>query len=165
MAEADKTALPDTGPIRRGGRWKTWALVISLALNLFVAAVVIGAGIRHRGMLHDTVREVGFGPFTEALSREDRAAMRDAFLAATPDFAARRRASAEDFVRLAAVLRTEPFDPAAVERLLARQGDRAAERFKLGRRLFVERLTAMTPEARAGLADRIGRIAQHRLRH
>lgn len=156
MAEPEKPtagaeAAPGAGAAPGGGRWKTWALVISLALNLFVAAAVLGAGLRH----HRDGRDVGFGPYTEALSREDRAALRDAFIAAAPDLGDRRRAMAEDMTRLAAALRTEPWDPAAAEAVLSRQGERAEERFALGRRLFLERLGQMTPEARAALADRI----------
>lgn len=142
----------------RGARWKTWVLVLSLALNVFVLAAALGAGLRH----HRTGRDLGFGPFTEALTREDRAAMRDAFMAAAPDFRDRRRLMAEDMERLVAALRAEPWDPAAAEAVLARQGERAAERFALGRRLFLERLGQMTPGARAALADRIERAARGR---
>ena len=141
------------GAATGGGRWKTWALVASLGLNLFVAAAVLGAGLRH----HREGRDVGFGPYTEALSREDRAALRDAFIAAAPDIRDRRRAMAEDMGQLAAALRAQPWNPAVAEAVLSRQGERAEERFVLGRRLFLERLGRMTPEARAALADRIER--------
>lgn len=140
-----------------GGRWKTWALVVSMAVNLFVGAAVLGAGLRH----HREVRDVGFGPFTEALSREDRMALRNAFMAAAPDVRARRREAAENVAQLAAALRAEPWDAATVEELLLRQGSRAEERFALGRRLFLERLAQMTPEARVALADRIERMLMH----
>ncbi|OYX42260.1 MAG: hypothetical protein B7Z02_12600 [Rhodobacterales bacterium 32-67-9] len=98
---------------------------------------------------------MGFGPFTEALTREDRAALRDAFIAAAPDFRDRRREAEADFARLVTSLRAEPWDRAATEAVLAEQGTRTAERLDLGRRLLLERLSAMTPEARAALADRI----------
>ncbi|WP_413876464.1 periplasmic heavy metal sensor [Albidovulum sp.] len=153
MAEPEKptTGAGGAGAAPAGGRWKTWALVVSLGLNLFVAAAVLGAGLRH----HREGRDVGFGPYTEALSREDRAALRDAFMAAAPDLRDRRRAMAEDMARLAAALRAEPWDPAVAEAVLSQQGERAEERFALGRRLFLERLGGMTPDARTALADRI----------
>ena len=44
----------------------------------------------------DGVRDLGFGPFTEALNREDRAALRQAFLAKAPDLRqARQRVRAQ----------------------------------------------------------------------
>ena len=85
-------------------------------------------------------------------------ALRDAFMAAVPDVGMRRRTAAEDAAQLAAALRADPWDAAAVEALLLRQGARAEERFALGRRLFLERLGQMTPEARGALADRIERM-------
>ncbi|MCB2115097.1 MAG: periplasmic heavy metal sensor [Rhodobacteraceae bacterium] len=142
------------------GRWKTWALVASLALNLFVAAVVAGAVLRHPRPPHDgEVRDIGFGPYTAALSSEDRTALRDAFLAAAPDFREKRREMRADVTRLAASLRSEPWDAAATEAILARQGADLASRLDLGRRLFIERLSAMTPEARRALAERIEKAA------
>lgn len=149
MAEADVTKP------KPGGRWKTWALIASLALNLFVVAAVVGAGVRHHRMPHGDVREVGFGPFTDALTREDRVALRDAFIAAAPDFRDMRREAEAGFTRLVASLRADPWDRAATDAVLAEQAARTAERLDLGRRLLVERLETMTPEARAALADRI----------
>jgi hypothetical protein len=107
-------------------------------------------------------RDVGFGPYTETLTREDRAALRGAFNAAAPEVHEHWREMAADMSRLAAVLRAEPWDPAAADAVLTRQGARAAERFALGRRLFLERLGEMKPEARAALADRIERTAMRR---
>lgn len=157
MAAPEKPATPEPAPTARGGRWITWALVASLALNLFIVAAVAGVALRH----HREVRDVGFGPFTEALTREDRAALRDAFMAAAPGFRDRRREAAEDIAGLAAALRADPWDAAAVEALLARQGARAEERFALGRKIFLDRLGQMTPEERAALADRIEGMARH----
>ncbi len=118
MAEADVTKP------KSGGRWTTWALIASLALNLFVAAVVVGAGMRHHRPPHGDVREVGFGPFTDALTREDRAALRDAFIAAAPDFREKRRDAEAGFARLVASLRADPWDRAATEAVLAEQAAR-----------------------------------------
>lgn len=151
MAEPEPPRVTVPAPAASEGRWKTWALVMSLAVNAFFVAAVLGAGLRY----HREVRDVGFGPFTEALTREDRRALRDAFMANAPDARARRREAAEDAARLAAALRADPWDPEAAEAILLRQGARAEERFALGRRLFLERLAQMTPEARAALAGRI----------
>lgn len=153
--ETPQTAVP--APEASGGRWKTWALVTSLAVNVFFVAALLGAGLRH----HREVRDISFGPFTEALAPEDRRALRDAFLASAPQAREWRREAAEDIARIATALRAEPWDPAAVEALLLRQSERAEQRFMLGRRLFLERLAQMTPEARAALAIRIERMVKH----
>lgn len=157
MPTPERPAAPEAAPAARRGRWTTWALVASLALNLFVVAAVAGAALRH----HREVRDVGFGPFTEALTREDRAALREAFMAAAPGFRDRHREAAEDVAGLAAALRADPWDATAVEALLARQGARAEERFALGRKIFLDRLNQMTPAERAALADRIERMMRH----
>ena len=111
------------------------------------------------GGYYGEVRDIGFGPYTAALSSEDRTALRDAFLAAAPDFREKRREMRADVTRLAASLRSEPWDAAATEAILARQGADLASRLDLGRRLFIERLSAMTPEARRALAERIEKAA------
>jgi len=76
-------------------------------------------------------------------------------MAAMPDARDRRQAARQDFARLADALRAEPWDRAAVSTLLARHGQRTAERLDLGHRLLIERIEAMSPAARAAFADRI----------
>jgi len=148
--------MAETGGRAGAGRWKTWALIVSLGVNLFVVALVAGAALRHSHPPRDgEVRDVGFGPYTAALSPEDRAALRDAFLAAAPDFREKRKELREDIGRLAQSLRATPWDAAATEAILARQGAQLTERLQLGRTLFMERLAAMDPAQRAALADRI----------
>lgn len=141
---------------RAAGRWTRIALVVSLALNLAVAGVVAGAMIRggpmHRGEMG---RDPGFGPFTEALSPEDRTALRRAFLQNAPEFRDGRRALRADFAQILAGLRAEPFDRDAMAALLARQQERMATRLQLGQRLILDRVAEMTPEARAAFADRL----------
>lgn len=137
-------------------RWMRYALVVSLAANLLVLGVVAGAVIRHdrdgpRGMIAD----VGFGPYTEALSREDRKALRDAFIARAPDFRAMRAEAQADMATLIAALRAADWDEAAVKTTLAKQRDRTVSRISLGQDLLLERLSAMTPDARRALADRL----------
>lgn len=149
MAETDRQ-----GPRKR--RWVTWLLVLSLGLNLFVVASVAGRALGPHGRQgHGRGPDVGFGAYTDALSWRDRAALRDAFLKAAPDFRRRREEMRADLGRIAAALRAEPWDQAAVEAIIAAQGARTAERLDLGRRLFAEHLAAMTPGERRAFADRI----------
>ena len=148
---------PESDARAGAGRWTKVVLVLSLALNLFVIAVIVGASFGHHRWRspHGGVHDVGVGLFTEVLTRRDRAALRDAFLAAAPDFRDQRRAAQDDFAELADALRQDPFDPARVDALVARHGARLADRLDLGRRLLSERFDAMTSTERAELADRI----------
>lgn len=155
MSENQKTGeTAVSGP--RAGRKTRIALILSLTLNLLILGVIAGAAIgHHRRAAHGGARDVGFSPFTGALEREDRAALRGAFLAAMPDARERRQAARQDFDRLAEALRADPWDRALVTEVLARHGARTAERLELGHRLLIERIAAMTPAARAAFADRI----------
>ncbi|MGB3313754.1 MAG: periplasmic heavy metal sensor [Albidovulum sp.] len=139
------------------GRWTKIILVLSLAMNLFVIALVVGASFGHHRWHrpHSGVSDVGVGLFTEVLTRRDRAALRDAFLAAAPDFREQRRAAQDDFTDLAEALRQDPLDLALVDTLVARHGTRIAERIDLGRRLLSERIGQMSASERADFADRI----------
>lgn len=140
----------------RAGRGTRIALIASLTLNLVILGVIAGSMIgHHRYRTAGAVRDIGFSPFTGALDREDRAALRGAFMAAMPDARDRRQAARQDFARLADALRAEPWDRAAVSALLQRHGQRTAERLDLGHRLLIERIEAMSLAARAAFADRI----------
>ncbi|NUB46306.1 periplasmic heavy metal sensor [Fertoebacter nigrum] len=138
-------------------RWMRLALALSVALNLGVAGVVGGS------LLHDArkeprpvpVRDLGFGPFSEALSPEDRAALRRAFMAEAPDFRDAWRQMRGEFGAVLDALRAEPFEPAALAVVLDRQSVRTGEMLSLGQRLLFDRVAEMTPEARLAFADRL----------
>lgn len=130
------------------------ALALSLALNLAVAGMVAGA-LLHGGPMQGGVREIGFGPLTEALEPRDRDALRGAFLDRGPDLRAMRNAMRADTAALVAALRAEPFDQGAFLEALAAQSRRLTERAELGQALMAERVAAMTPAERAAFADRI----------
>lgn len=159
----EKKDTGGAGDAPRTGRGVKIALILSLTLNLLVFGIIGGAIVAHGGRDDPRrVREVGFGPYTEALSPEDRKALRDAFLKAAPDFRHRREEARADVARLAAAIRAEPYDRTAVEAVIASQTSRIEERLKLGRSLLLDRLDAMGPERRAALADRIEAV---RMKH
>lgn len=147
------------------GRGMKIALAASLALNLGIAGVVGGSLIV--GALHHDrpmmVRDLGFGPFTDALSPEDRAALRASFLAEAGDFRAARREVRAEFAAFLAALRADPFDAEALRVVMAQQNARARDRMELGQRLLADRLAAMPPEARLAFADRLeARLSRNR---
>lgn len=141
----------------RAGRGLRIALGVSLALNLLVVGVVAGAFLREGGPRDRMVRDLDLGPLTDAFRAEDRMAMRREFIRRMPALRDMRDAMQQDFGALLAVLRREPFDRAAAQGVLENQRQRMQERVDLGQELILDRLAAMSPEARAGFADQLER--------
>lgn len=133
------------------------ALAISVALNLAVAGLMAGAYLNHGGPAGrgGDVRELGFGPFTEALTREERDQLRKAFLAKRPDFRQARRDMRQDLQNLLTALRAEPFDPAQLQALLDKQSQRVSQQMAAGQDLMRALLLQMTPSQRQGFAERL----------
>ncbi len=148
---------PATSPASPPRRWMRWVLGLSLALNLAVAGLVLGAVIRQElpGPRDRMVRDLGFGPFSDALSDADRKALRRAFFEQAPDFRKSREDIRSDMAALLAVLRAEPFDAATLQDVIQRQTERINARQALGRTLILDRIEGMTPQERADFADRL----------
>lgn len=156
MSETVERKTPATGgPVAAvPGKGVRIALAISVALNLAVAGLFAGSLLKEHDGPRD-VREIGFGPFSEALSRDDRKALRRALLARMPEMRQARQEAGQDAQTLLAVLRAEPFDPAQLAAVLEAQRARMAGRFEVGQGLMRDLLVAMTPEARRAFADRL----------
>ena len=133
------------------------ALGVSVAVNLLILGLVAGALLRDGGPRERLVRDLDFGPFTEALSPEDRDALRRAYVARSPDLGGMRQEMRSDLEAFLAALRAEPFDPAALARVMENQQGRMARRIELGQDLLLERLTAMDGRERGAFADRLER--------
>lgn len=148
---------PAAGPVLPPPRTRGWIkalLAASLALNLAVAGVTAGAFLRHGGP-PAADRDLGLGPLGDALTREDRKALRKAFVAAHPDLKKGLSALKGDFDAVIAALRAEPFDAAALDAALATVALRNADRLDTARNLIADYLKALAPEARAAFADRL----------
>lgn len=153
----NQSTAPITPPARTASGWLRIALIASLALNLGIIGMVGGAMFRNGGPPHrdSMVRDVGFGAFTEALSKEDRATLRRSFLTNAPEFRDGRRDMRADFRDLLVQLRATPLDPAALRAVLDRQSARNAERLALGQSLIFDLLVAMPADARQEFADKL----------
>lgn len=151
----DMPPPPASTAAARSGRGVKIALAISVALNLAVAGMVAGAFLSGDGPHKGMPRDLGFGPFSEALSPEDRRALRKAFMDKAPDFHATRDASRAEFEALLATLRATPFDPAALTVALTAIQTRNADRLDLGRSLIETRLAQMSDADRLAFADRL----------
>ncbi len=138
----------------RAPRWMQILLAISLALNLGVAGMAAGSFLRTAG----PARDLGLGPLGDALSREDRRALRRAFVALHPELGRGAAALRGDFDPLLAALRADPFDPAALDAALEGIVMHNVGRMRSSRDLIAERLKAMTPQSRAAFAARLETI-------
>ena len=146
-------------PTPRAGRKLRIALALSLAVNLAIGGVLVGSFLRdgpHRGG-----RDFGLGPISEALSRDDRKALRAAFVAQHPGIGADRQAMRGDIDALLATLRATPFDPAALDAALAAIAQRNGALVATGQTVLAERIKAMDPANRAAFADRLETKMQH----
>ena len=133
---------------------------LSLALNLLVIGAIAGAWWRggppggpgqvgqvaalYRA-LPDDVRRSLRGEMRGVTDRDDLRAMR----ARGP---------------LLAALRADPFDPAAVEAILAAQAQTMGEMHRRMRAAWLDRVAAMTPQERAAYAERVDAEWQRRRR-
>lgn len=141
-------------PGQTGPRWMKIALVVSVALNLAVAGLVLGAWLGdgpHKGM----PRDLSFGPFSDALSDADRRALRKDLMGRAGEFRSSREAARTEFAALLDALRADPFDPAAMTSALTAIETRNAERLDLGRSLIETRLIEMSAAERRAFADRL----------
>lgn len=141
---------PPAGATSRGVKI---ALAISMALNLAVAGLAVGAWLN--GGPRDMPRDMSFGPFSAALDSDDRQAIRRALLDRMGEFRASRAEARAEFTTLLETLRADPFDAQAMKSALAAIEVRNAQRLELGRNLIETRLIEMSDAERRAFADRL----------
>ncbi|MDV4166927.1 periplasmic heavy metal sensor [Rhodovulum sp. FJ3] len=137
-------------------------LVISLAVNVAVAGLVIGAVLKHGPRDHDRrppkSEILSYGPYTSALTEEDREVLLERLVDAQGEIRDNRRAVKADFKRLLNAVRAEPYDPAATAAIMAEQQARVQKQIDLVSRVLLEQLTEMSAEEREEFADRLERV-------
>jgi uncharacterized membrane protein len=146
MADHEKTA-------KRPGRLWRIILVCSLALNLAVAGVVVGA--MASGRLGDGPPrsfDLGIGPIARALSQQERREVgrslrQDRVLR---DVDLRGRASG-----MVDALKADPFAPEALRVLLDAQNAQMANVQGRAQDALLDTITAMTPARRQEFADQL----------
>jgi uncharacterized membrane protein len=155
---------PSPSPRAAGGGWMKVLLVVSLALNLLVAGLVVGASLRHHdrddGRMRERAevpRDFVRSPLLSALAAEDRRAVGRELMGAEGSIRENRADLRARFERLLVALRAEPFDRTAVEAILDEQRAVGARRLERAEDAVLDRLSAMSPEARAAYADRLDR--------
>lgn len=132
-------------------------LAISVALNLLVAGLAIGAAF-HGGPNRDQMsRDLGFGPFSEALDMNQRHALRESLLQKSPQIRGAMQQRRADLAQLLSALRAEPFDAAAMNSALETIRTRLADQLALGKNALADVLIAMPPAQRLEFAERLER--------
>jgi uncharacterized membrane protein len=139
-----------------GRNWTKIVMVGSLALNLLFLGI-LGGDFLHGGpdRRASMVRELNFGPLTEAMSPKDRNALRRAFVDKAPDLAGQRQGMRQDLTDLLGLLRAETFERPALEAVFARQVDRSVDRLRVGQKVVLDLVSAMSVQERADFAGRL----------
>lgn len=138
-----------------------WALVLSLALNLAVGGMMLGAVLKGGPGGHDMVRDMGFGPYDAALRPQDRDALRAALRQKSGDLKANLAKGTSDLLGVVTSLRATPFDPAALVAAMTIQQDHLSDRMRLGTQTMQDFLINLSQQDRLAFADRL----EDRLRH
>lgn len=139
-------------------------LALSVALNLAVVGMIAGAALHGGGLMRgrEGVRELGFGPYTEALSPDQRAALRKALFAKVPELRDARQQMRADMTAILAALRAQPFDAAALATLMQSQRQRMEGQLALGQGLMSDLLIALPEPERLSFADRLEDSLSHK---
>lgn len=155
-------ADPQTPKPRR--IWRI-VLILSLAMNLAVAGLVVGFGVREKtdGRSPRSF-DVGLGPIGGALDREDRRAIADA-LRNDPNV---RRPGRQEFretvTEFAQILQAKPFDPDAMRGFFETANSRISAVQLAAQSALIDRVAQMTDAERAALAARLSEMQEDRKR-
>ncbi len=181
MTQRESSAGPPPGagpsPGHGGGRIRA-LLAVSLAANLLVAGIVAGiflrqlssggaAGEAAPGRAAEAVREMplrefGYGLFARALPPPDQRRLARAAEQRRQELAANRRALRGQLREVLAALRDEPFDMGRLREALAGVDALVSERHRTARRLLLEHVETMDPQARAAYARRLEQLLRGR---
>ncbi|MGB3147629.1 MAG: periplasmic heavy metal sensor [Paracoccaceae bacterium] len=161
MDEDDKkSALPTGAPSRR----LRLVLGLSLAFNLLIVGLIIGAmaaggGVRHHRMGGGGM---GFSALGPALSWQDRRAMADILRDRSSVDAEAVAALRGDSLELAAGLQAADWDRAETAAILSRMAGRIADRAADRQVLMLDYLEALPPKERMALGARMEkRLMRH----
>jgi uncharacterized membrane protein len=141
-------------PVRRGAPgWMKLVLILSLTVNLLIAGVVIGRWLAGDERPRGVDRTIGW--MVRVIPEERREMAEAYFDAARPQLEAARAERMDQFGAVLQAIRTEPFDPAALgSAMTATLETRSSQRAIVYDR-FATLLAQLTPEERAGIADRM----------
>ena len=140
--------------------WMRVLLTVSLAANLLILGMVMGAFLtkdRSGGPADrmQVARDLAPPAFVLALPQTERRALIEEFRKSSGSFRGERKAVRESLRAFLAALRSESFDAEQALGMLEGQRDRAIARQTKGAELFVRHLSDMSLEERRSYADRL----------
>lgn len=158
-------------------RWRRVVLAVSLALNLAVAGMVLGAVLRQddkgravrsndkspvvaQGEHFDGLRnrDMGFMPFIDAVDQEHRRDLAVEFMRSAGDRKEARERLRTYFEAVVETLRTEPFNEASFANLVSEHQRELAAQQEVGMQVLARHIAEMSDEERAAYAERLERI-------
>lgn len=138
-------------------------LFASLALNLLVVGLVLGAAFSHRAdddhRHRSHVSQPG-GPLAAALERRDRRAVGRELRQAIGAERAAQGSARSSYGNVIAVLTATPYDADAMRAAVTAQMQPAIRRVELGVDILLDRLDGMTPAERAAYAERLQEVLE-----
>lgn len=152
--------MTDTPKPQKKRKWLLPLLFVSLAINLLVAGIVVGwlaSDTRKERAQQGPIRGVLGAPFVRALPDDARQAIRRDIERESGRIRESREALRERFQAFLTALRSDPFVPEDVARLLAEQRQVGISRQEFGEELLMRRLNEMSVEDRRAFADRLQR--------
>lgn len=159
MSEPPNTPPPAGTPGQGAtGRGIRIALAFSLAANLLIAGLVVGAFLGRHGDEGDpTLRALGLAPFVLALGRDGRDDLRNRVARDLPRLREERTHIGRGLRQVRRALLAEPFDRAEAAAALSRSREAATALQALGHGALLDSFEAMPAPERAVVAERLGR--------
>ena len=146
--------------------WGRIVLAVSLAFNLLIAGMYVGAKLSGKGPDkrgdRSQISALAGGPYGRALSREDRKALGQKFREQRRAAPNGRREMREIGLELAAAMQASPFQAETVTALLKRQSEVVGRVQARNLDGFADYLVAMTPEARMAYGAELEKILTRR---
>lgn len=133
------------------------ALAVSVGINLLVAGLGVGAVLNGGPGRDQMARDLGFGPFSEALDMPQRRLLRDHLMQKSPEIRGAMQQRRADMERLLVTLRAEPFDPVAMRGALEATRARLEAQLALGQTSLGDVLVGLPEAERLAFADRLER--------
>lgn len=152
--------------VRKAPTWMKLLLAASLAVNFGIVGVVTGAALKfHRsGDMMAGPRDIAFGPYTEALTRDQRKGLFKDLSGREAGLRELRREIETDMQLVLGALRATPFNAEAFRSALDQQNSRLTARVAEGRKGLVEVVTMMSDAERADFASNLERRLKDRRR-
>ena len=151
----------DRQGVARGRILLRIVLGVSLALNLAVIGLAVGAGLRMAGGSEARRPPPSVGAaLYRAMPREDRQALRARMQ--TGGRAERDAQRQRDVAEARAILATEPFDPAALDALLKAEDRERQQWMDAAQAAWLARVEGMSAEERAAYVERLDRVMDGR---